>query len=221
MTEERQECTSEGGKKDIFSKINRFIEKYKLRSFKGVAVLLVFCVLLPSGLVVGIHALTTVKSRTVSFGLKDIGELATQAGYFTNVQVINGSRQIWGTDIPLTQSKYVYSYDGIIKAGLDFESIDVNINEITHTITVELPEVRILSSEVDEQSLEIYDETKSIFTPLSLSSVNMSLIEMKKEASEKAISNGLLENARSNAEMLIRGFLAGSFDLASYSVIFK
>lgn len=156
----------------------------------------------------------------VNFGLKDIGELATQAGHFTNVQVISGSRKIWGADIPLTQSKYIFSYDGVIKAGIDFEQIEVNVDDAARVITVKLPEIKILSSEVDPKSLEIYDETKSIFTPLSLSSVNMSLIEMDEEVREKAIGNGILENARTNAEALITGFLAGTFDLQKYSIQF-
>lgn len=183
-------------------------------------VLIVVCVALISSISIGISSVVTAKSRMVNFGLKDIGELATQAGHFTNVQVISGSRKIWGADIPLTQSKYIFSYDGVIKAGIDFEQIEVNVDDAARVITVKLPEIKILSSEVDPKSLQIYDETKSIFTPLSLSSVNMSLIEMDEEVREKAIGNGILENARTNAEALITGFLAGTFDLQKYSIQF-
>lgn len=135
--------------------------------------------------------------------------------------MINESRQLWGADIPLTQSKCIFSYDGIIKAGLDFESIELNVNEVAHTISVRLPEIKILSNEIDANSMEIYDETKSIFTPLNLSDVNQSMIKLKDESKEKAISNGILESARANAETLIRGFLASSYDLEVYSIIFE
>ena len=164
---------------------------------------------------------TTINSRTVNFGLKDIGELATQAGYFTNVQVISGSRQLLGYDIPLTRNKYIYSYDGIIKAGIDFGSIEVNVDDTLHKIMVKLPEVKILSIEIDENNFEIYDERNNIFNPLPLNDMNLSLIALKKEAQENAVSKGLLKSTRSNAEILIKGFLAGSFDMQKYSVEFE
>lgn len=183
---------------------------------------LVLFAMLSSGLLYfGITDMLAVNSKTVNLGLKDIGELATQAGYFTSVQVIKGSRQLLGYDIPLTQNKFVFSYDGIIKAGLDFGAIELNVDDVSHQITVSLPEVRILSIEIDESSFESFDETNNIFNPLGLGDVNVSLIELKDETRENAISNGLLENARSNAEILIRGFLAGTFDLKEYSIIFE
>ncbi len=35
-----------------------------------------------------------------------------------------------------------------------------------------------------------------------------------------AINNGLLENARSNAEAMLRGFFANAFDLRKYEIVF-
>lgn len=163
---------------------------------------------------------TSVASKTTSFGLKNIGELATQSGFYTNVQVIKKSQEIWGAQIPFTQSKYIFSYDGQIKAGLDFGDVDVKVDALAKTVRVTLPEIRILSTEIDENSLEIYDESKNIFTPLSLDDVNESLIELKEEAQQTAIDNGLLEQARTNAELLISGFLAGSYDAQEYSIVF-
>ena len=54
-----------------------------------------------------IVSVTVVTSRTVRLGLKDMGELATQAGYFTNVQVLEDSKQLFGHNVPLTKSKYI------------------------------------------------------------------------------------------------------------------
>ena len=59
---------------------------------------------------------TGVFSKVTALGLLDIGELATQAGYFTTVQTIDKSRNVLGIQVPGTQSRYVYSYDGTIKA---------------------------------------------------------------------------------------------------------
>lgn len=205
------------------NRFDHFCEKHNFNKRRFIKVILVvlFVIIALNIVTFGITSASIFKSKTVQFGLKDIGELATQAGYFTSVQSISGSRQILGVDIPLTQNKFVYSYDGVIKAGLDFGLIKVSVDDAAKTIKVNLPEIEILSTEIDEQSFEIFDQENNIFNPLKLGDMNISIIELKKEIREKAISNGLLINARTNAEMLIKGFLAGSNNFENFSVIFE
>jgi hypothetical protein len=162
-----------------------------------------------------------VKSRTIELGLKDIGELATQAGYYTNVQVIEDSQKIFGHKVPLTESKYIFSYNGVIKAGVDFEKIEVNVDERMKTVAITIPEIKITSNDVDPDSLEIYDEKKSIFTPLSVTDVNVSIMELKQEAEANAVENGIFESARENAEMLIGKFLSVQYDPSEYEYVFR
>lgn len=187
----------------------------------AIAVLIVLVLVGGSCAITSMVVRTQVSSRTTSFGLKNIGELATQAGYYTNVQVIKKSQELWGAQIPFTQSKYIFSYDGVIKAGLDFSDIDVQVNASSKTVRVTLPEIRILSNEIDENSLEIYDESKNIFTPLDLEDVNQSLVELKEESSQTAVENGLLEQACANAELLVSAFLAGTYDAEAYTIVFE
>lgn len=113
----------------------------------------------------GLSVNSVATSRIIRLGLNDIGELTTQAGYFTNVQKISGSRELYGITIPFTTSKYIFSYDGIVKAGIDFGKIDVSTNPINKVITVKLPEAEIYSLVIDHDSLEIFDESKNIFSP--------------------------------------------------------
>ncbi len=160
-------------------------------------------------------------SRTVAFGLKNIGELATQAGYFTNVQTISDSREIFGITVPFTQKRYVYSYDGVVKAGVDFEQTGITLDEEKKTITVTIPRAKILSIEVDEGSFRVYDESKNIFNTLKIGDHNQAMIAMKQEITEKATGNGILTNAESNAEMLITGFLRGTFPQDAYTIEFN
>ena len=162
-----------------------------------------------------------VESRTVAFGLKDMGELVTQAGYFTNVQSSTSTRQLFGLDIPFTTSKYIYSYDGVVKAGLDFAGIEVQVDDANRTVTVRLPEIEILDVNIDNDSLKIYDESQSIFTPLHISDVNEAQIELKEQVRQTAIDNGILEEAEKNARTIISGFLSGTMDLKNYTIQFE
>lgn len=161
------------------------------------------------------------KSRMTEFGMQDIGELATQSGYFTVVNVMDDSVKLWGWSVPLTESKYIFSYDGVAKAGLDFSQLEYSVNDTKKEISVRLPEVRLLSIEIQEDSLEIYDETHNIFTPLGLSDVQESRLSMLDEIETKALENGLLDQATENAKVLIRGFLAGRYDPDEYQFSFS
>lgn len=206
--------------------INRIKEKYisycKRHSFKPIPLLTFVVIILVVFISLGFLSFQKTKSVTkpTSLGLKDIGELATQAGYFTTVQTIDKSRNVFNFVIPGTQSRYVYSYDGIIKAGIDFKDIELEVNDIEHLITVRFPEFRILSTEIDNDSFILYNDGVNPFTTLKMEDVNKANAELKKTAQESAIKNGILENARTNAEALVRCFLASFYDLTVYKIEF-
>ncbi len=164
---------------------------------------------------------TVYDSSTLDFGLKDIGELATQAGYYTNVNTItNPNRTIIGVEIPFTSSKALYTYQGVIKAGLNFSDIKISTDREKKIVSLTMPEIRILSNEIDLDSLQIYDESNSIFNKIRIENMNQSLITMKKEAEEQAIANGILEAAKENATVLVRSLLSGFSDIEGYEYQF-
>lgn len=202
----------------LFEKAAGFVKR--LARKPATLVLVLVCV----ALLVGGMGLSTVfhaRSRMTEFGMKDIGELATQSGYFTVVNVMDDNLKLWGWDVPLTQSKYIFSYDGVVKAGLDFSQLDYEVNSVKKEVTVFLPEIRLLSVEIQEDSLEIYDESHNIFTPLGLSDVQESRLSMLDEIKTKALENGLLDQAAENAKTLIRGFLSGQYSPEEYRFVFS
>lgn len=172
-------------------------------------------------LLVSTGTVSLTSSDTVDLSMNNIGELATQVAYYTNVQVIENDKKLFGFAVPLTKSKYVFSYDGILKAGVDFAEIDVSVDELTRTISVKMPKPRIVSNEIDPDSLQIYDESRSVFTPLKIEDVNDSFEALRQEAEERARSHHILENAKENAEVLVTNFIANVYDPAQYTVVFE
>ena len=168
-----------------------------------------------------IEETTEIESSTKEFHLENIGELATQAGYFTTVQKIEDYKELFGKQVPFTQSQYIYSYDGIVKAGIDFGKIEITVDDDSHSIVIKMPEPTILDVDVDEKSFEIYDEKNSVFTPLKLDAINDSRIQLEETVKEKAINNGILDSARTNAEVLLSGFMSAYYDLNEYTVKFE
>ena len=166
----------------------------------------------------GIRSVVLSESKSTKLGFENIGELVTQTAYCTSVNVTEGSRELFGVTIPFTQSKYIYSYDIVIKAGFDFTEIEWEIKDTA--ITVRLPEAKILSSELKWDSFKLYHEDESIFKQIKMEENNEALKNLVQNAETNAVANGLLDNARSNAETILRSFFGNVYNLEEYEIRF-
>jgi hypothetical protein len=153
--------------------------------------------------------------------IKDIGELATAEYGYTIAQTTDKpNRKVVGFEIPFTSSKVIYSYEGLIKAGINFNKIEVTVNEANKTIFIELPDAEILSSEVDFDSLIVYDAKYNPFNVFTFSDMNLGLAALKEKAEESAITNGLLIRAADNAQSILRTTVMSFYDAGEYKVEF-
>ena len=197
------------------TKKSNLFKKYIIKKGKwGILILVVILAAL-----IGVRSVIYFDNKTTKIGFEDIGEFATQDAYCTELSIIDNSRTLLGVSIPFTQSKYIYSYDVIIKAGFNFGEIEWNKND--NIIEVKLPEGKVLSSEIDLDSFKVYHEKESVFNKITMSENNESLRGLKEKAEEDAIANGLLKNARTNAETVLTGFFAKEYDLDKYEIVFK
>lgn len=165
-----------------------------------------------------------IETMSVSIGsyINDIGELATAEYGFTMVQTATKPhKEVVGFKIPFTESKVIYSYEGLIKAGLDFEDIDIAVDDAAKTVRITLPEVRLLSTVLDRDSLIVYDEKNSPFNAFTFEDMNLSEAELEKSAEETAVNNGLLDRAADNAENIIRTMVYSMDNMNDYTVEFK
>lgn len=201
------------GDENKVAKRKKSIVKAKL-----IALIAVIVIALGAGLYFG-KSLSS-ESRITKLGFKDMGELATQTAYCTMVEDTEAARDLFGVEIPFTQSRLIYSYDVIVRAGLDFEQIEWSVDEPNKVIEVKLPEIKVLNSELDTESFKLYLEDESIFRRISMEENNDSMIEMEENARRQAVGNGLLGEARANAEAILRSFFAGVYDLEKYEIVF-
>ncbi len=196
--------------------------RFATRSKTTLILVIVVAILLCCSVIsLGLTSVISRLGKTTSLELENIGELATQVAFYTNVQKLNEAQELFGWKVPFTESQYIFSYDGTIKAGYNFEEIVLDVDILKKVITVTLPEIIVISNEIDESSFIIYDEQTSIFTPLKLEEVNQSLAQIREQALEKAVERGLYLDTRENAKLLITGFLAGAYDLTEYTIEFK
>ena len=171
---------------------------------------------------VPVETKTAITAEVVEGQLRDVGELASEEYAYREVATFDSTKsvQIFGHELslPLTQSRFIYSYEGTIRAGIDFAQIDAEVDESTKQIRVILPASRILSSELDETSFELYDEQNNIFNPFSVKDVNETNRALKENAERRALDGGLLERADANARTMVRSLLQNAWDLGEYLI---
>ena len=190
-----------------------------VHNLKNIVLIALVVVLAITVVGLGFKVTHTTESKTTKLGFEDIGEFATQSAYCTEVSATANARKLFGHNLPFTQINIVFSYDVVIKAGYDFSAITWDVHDTT--ITVKLPEVKVLSCEVKEDSFKKYVEDESIFTPFTLDDNNNAMKALKETAQTDAIANGLYENARSNAETMLTTFFSSAYDMDQYTIEFQ
>ena len=107
-----------------------------------------------------------------------------------------------------TTKSFILTYDGTVKAGVDLDGAEVSVSGTTVTIT--LPEAEILSHEIDEDSMEVFDEKTSIFNPFTVEDFTSFQSDQKAAMEEKALSRGLLAEARAKAVSSVEQLFAAA-----------
>ena len=158
-----------------------------------------------------------ITSTALTQQLKDANDLITLEYNYTKVGKFENSLQLNGWDIPLTKKSFLLTYAGKLSAGVDMAKIEVEVKD--KTIIVKLPEIAILANQIDESSIEVYDESKNILNPISIEDYTTFAKQQKIKAEEEAIENGFLSESATKAQASIQKFLQMLPDVkANYTI---
>ena len=146
-----------------------------------------------------------ITSTTIKNQLTEINELALYSYDYSKVGKFSNKLSFNGRKIPLTQKTFIITYDGSIKAGIDLKQAKISIDNEQLNIT--LPAAKILSHEIDEKSIEVYDESSNIFNQISINDYKSFATKEKKKNEKEAISNGILEKSKTKAEQTLTTYL--------------
>lgn len=152
--------------------------------------------------------------------LQEISDLATYKYAYTNTASQESNLKIKNWNIPFTTKRFIVKYDGEIKAGVDLSKVTIKVGN-DDTITITMPKATILSHEIDENSLEVLDETKNIFNRIQIEDYNSFQAEQKKICEEYALERGLLDRAYENAKKVITEMIQSMPDAKDYQIVFK
>ncbi len=159
-----------------------------------------------SGITV-IEVTKDISAEIIEDSLRDMGALATEEYFFKEVVSYQSIKKFLNINVPFTESSYLASYEGTVRAGINFTKITVSKDDATSVITVSLPKAQILSIDIDTDSFELYSEKEGLGNPVSIRDYNNSLSELKTTAKESAIDRGVLTKADENARNVIRNFI--------------
>ena len=159
-----------------------------------------------------------------------IGEYASLAYHYTTVVREINARDIRGWTIPFTTRRFIFSYDGIMKLGIDAAQIQVEDTEAAESsgqtgslplIHIILPPIKILSHEIIDGSIEVFDQSQTIFNEIRIEDAFNVTAERRRELEERVMNGSVILEAQRSAEQqlgILLGSLPGIRD--SYEIVF-
>lgn len=180
------------------------------KSKKAIGGIIAIIVLVVAIFFAGIHYASgsnndEITSTTIKNQLTEINELALYSYDYSKVGKFSNKLSFNGWKIPLTQKSFIITYDGTIKAGIELNKAKINID--ADQLNISLPAAKILSHEIDENSIEVYDESSNIFNQISINDYKSFATKEKKKNEKEAISNGILEKSKTQAVKTLTTYL--------------
>ena len=143
---------------------------------------------------------TTILNRVVP-----IQELALVKYNYSGVIGYKDFIKFLKINVPLTEKSFLLKYNGYIKAGVDFK--DMKVEVIGKDVHISLPRPKILDTLIDEKSIRVYNESINAFNPLKISDYNHAILKEKETMIDDAISQGILNDANKQAEMVLTSIM--------------
>lgn len=165
--------------------------------------------------------------RVIAESIQEISELSTLEYDYTYIGEFTKSRELdfkfIGLKIPFTEKNFIASFNGTIKYGLDLSKLkEPTINDRKKTITFDMPEVCLLSHELNLESIKYWDENNNLFNPLKPSDGDAFKRKHKKDAEDQAIERGILKRVQEHTTTVITSFVQNIFsEYKDYEIICK
>ncbi len=145
-------------------------------------------------------------SSTVMSRVSYLQELALVQHNYTGVISYKDYRKFLNLNVPLTDKYFLLKYNGYVKAGVDFSRIKVNVLNATD-VHVSIPKPKILDTVVDENSIEVFNESENAFNPIKIADYNEALSREKSIMIRGAIEQGIYEQATQQAKLTLTALL--------------
>lgn len=169
---------------------------------------------------------TTVNVILIEEEIRETGFLVTEEYMVTLIQDNEQhANDYWGNSIWGTSSRAVFSYDALVRAGVNFEDIQIRVNDRHRVVTIYIPDAELYGDPiVDPDSFHLYVDESDIFsTGFNMDDFNTMLGSLRDEAKVRAYQLGILNRANENAETMVtnmvQSIISGVEDYEGYQVV--
>ena len=131
-----------------------------------------------------------ITSTLIQNRIEQASDLVTTKYHYAKVGKFENSLSLNGWSIPLTNKYFILTFEGEIQLGTD----------------------------LSKSSIEVYDETKNIFNPISVSDYKAFAVEQKDKALSEAKKKGLMKTAQKNTEKSIKEIISIIPDTDDYTI---
>ena len=196
---------------------------YNMKRFSFTLILIIICLVLLLVVLVlyyGNHRAvplqfiaekSEVSAHTVIKDILPIGEYASLVYHYTSVVKDINAKDINGWTIPFTTRKYIFTYDGKMKLGIDATKVRVEETapeeDALPVIRIILPPVMILSHEIMDDSIEVFEQSQTIFNEINIQDAFKVTAERKREMEKKVMAGDAVKDARISVEQQFGAFL--------------
>lgn len=178
--------------------------KSKRIKFKHMAVLFVIIAVIITALMIKIKIFNK-KSEPTIISKATLEKVINVSDLSTFEAIYNGVAAVANEENPENIDYYV-SYEAKVKAGIDFELVEVEVNETDKVITVTLPEVKITDVDVDIASLDyIFMNNKANTQTVSEQAYKKCIKDVTKESNS---TDEIYESARQNARNIVEALIS-------------
>lgn len=172
--------------------------------FKHIAVLFVIILVIITALMIKIKIFNK-KSEPTIISKATLEKVINVSDLSTFEAIYNGVAAVANEENPENIDYYV-SYEAKVKAGIDFELVEVEVNETDKVITITLPEVKITDVDVDIASLDyIFMNNKANTQTVSEQAYKKCIKDVTKESNS---TDEIYESARQNARNIVEALIS-------------
>ena len=176
-------------------------KKKKKIGFKVIIALLIVVLLI----IIFVNRKTELNTKSQMYSIEKICELATLECYYHDVAEF---RQDATGVFKIGYKKYWIEYNGIVKYGVDAKDIKVNKPDKNGVVKVFIPEAKILSVDVDINSMSDPIVDTGMFTSISIEEKNKAYNQAQEKMKLNAEKDSsLLSQAKNNAQKLIEQYI--------------
>lgn len=165
---------------------------------------------------------STLDVRTIEEILQPAGDLVTQRYYYTDIDTFENYKELLGAKLPLTTDKVVFTYSGVISAGIVLARVEFEVDNEAKKIIIKLPPAFILSHEIDEDGFTAYEVKNSIFTETKIQEYSALMGSLKNRKEGELLKNEeFMTSTIEEAKKVITSFLKSASVSADYTIEFQ